>query len=363
MNSSTESNESSMKLDISEEFHKYFEIGKKHEFVMNKVEETFYDKTKGFYTSYDIKAFIEEQLKTEIYHCTNLYDTTRLQQGLAFPIGISVDCVVAHNTPHKVFNNEEITEKSVVKVDFCLHEKGRIVDSARTMTKNHIYKPLQDASLDALNEAIKMSGPDVLLSEIGKTIEEIITSYEITLSETNETFSLVPVYDVCGHNLSIFRVHNNKAVPNVHFPTYRERMKVNEIFAIEPFVTWGHNRVEYLQKSKKPDDYRNLNHYAIHWNRLESLQKHLKEEVIIADSVDFKSKKKHSMTELLKQIYKLNYTLPFSPYDQENDFYDPAVFHHYKNSYFEELPVIKTINPSVQYEKTIGITESNYIIF
>jgi len=347
---------------FTKEFQKYIEVGKKHKYIMDKVEEKFYHDKNSFQNSYEIKEFIEKHLKNEIYpDQSDLYSTARLKQGLSFPIGVNIDCKASHNTPHKIYNNEPIAESSLVKVDFGLHDTGRIIDSARTMTKNDLYKPLQNASLDALENAIKMSGPDVLLCEIGETIEEIVKSYEITVSR--ETHTIVPVFDLSGHNLSIYRVHNNKAVPNVKFPTYRERMTVDEVFAIEPFVTWGNNRVEYLKKENDAKDFKNSNHYTIYWNRIDSLQQHFKQQVIVADENGNETinSLKDPMKELLKNIYKTNYTLPFSPYDYEQ--YDPKIYSYYNNSYLEEAPVIVTQHPCAQYEKTIGITEKGFVEF
>ena len=69
----------------------------------------------------------------------------------------------------------------VMKVDFGVHVNGRIIDSAFTMHFNPRYDNLIAAVNDATNTAIKHSGVDASLGDIGAAVQEAMESYEVEL--------------------------------------------------------------------------------------------------------------------------------------------------------------------------------------
>ena len=350
--SSSSSSSSSICL-TEDEIQKYQTMGDIHVKIMNDIETKFYKKE--FTSAYEIKKEIETQIGQQ-FNLSNIYNKDRLKKGLAFPISVSVDHVAAHNTPHPTRNNTLLTENSLIKIDFGLHDTGRIIDSARTLCLTDKYKPLQEASQEALMHGIRASGPDVLLSDIGKEIEEIIKSYEIEISP-GDIQPLVPVFDLCGHNIGIFRPHNNKAVPNVHYPQYQLRMSANEIFAIEPFVTWGSHECEYVSD--------NCNHFTIPWIRLAEVQKYIKEKMYVPTNDDEIVEKANPIQQKLRELYSKHYTLPFSPYDEPNESKIDEVIQMcdcFSKSYLQPLSIVKTFNPTAQYEKTLAILENERTI-
>merc|ERR1712146_314907 len=127
---------------------------------------------------------------------------------------------------------------------------------------------LINISKEATELAIKNSGPDVILGELGGLIQEYIESKEIEID--NKILPIRSIYDLSGHNIAPYIIHVDKAVPNIRFPYY-ERMKENEVFAIETFPTTGngaifndkecnHFMIEYkhnsiIDKATKKDNY------------------------------------------------------------------------------------------------------------
>jgi methionyl aminopeptidase len=67
----------------------------------------------------------------------------------------------------------------VLKVDFGVHVKGRIVDSAFTLTWEPTWNRLLDAVKDATDTGIREAGIDVRLCDIGEAIQEVMESYEV----------------------------------------------------------------------------------------------------------------------------------------------------------------------------------------
>ena len=99
----------------------------------------------------------------------------------------------------------------MLKVDFGVHVKGRIVDSAFTLAFDHTYDKLLEAVKAATNTGIRVSiiylccafaradieqeaGIDARLGEIGGAIQETMESYEVEING-----KLVP--GKCSHSL------------------------------------------------------------------------------------------------------------------------------------------------------------------
>ena len=77
----------------------------------------------------------------------------------------------------------------------------------------------------------------MLLSEIGREIEENMRSYEIKINKKNKC--IVPVKSLCGHEINLFRIHGDKVIPNINYPIYKERIKEGEFYAVETFASTG----------------------------------------------------------------------------------------------------------------------------
>jgi methionyl aminopeptidase len=186
---------------------------------------------------YDVCCKIENELKKELNYDSN----NHLHKSIAYPIGININNCAAHWSPLND-DNSKFSKNDMIKFDFGVQIDGCIIDSAYTHIFDSKYDQLLECSKDALYMGIKNSGVDAILEDIGSSIQEVITSYEIELDGKN--YQIKPIYDLCGHNIGKYKIHNGKAVPNVKI-NYPVRMQEDEIYAIEPYCTTGSGKITY----------------------------------------------------------------------------------------------------------------------
>lgn len=145
---------------------------------------------------------------------------------LAFPAQISINNVAAHFCPTDK-DDLEIKEDDVVKLDCGVSIEGYISDNAKTINPSGKYEELVKASRDALNAALKIMIPEVELREIGKEIQEVITSYGFS-----------PIRNLSGHGLERYEIHAYPSIPN--FDTGDDSyLEEGDVVAIEPFASTG----------------------------------------------------------------------------------------------------------------------------
>ncbi|CAL6009343.1 Methionine_aminopeptidase [Hexamita inflata] len=160
--------------------------------------------------------------------------------GQAFPLGLSVNECAAHYAP--LPNDDHIvTENDIIKVDFGIHCNGYLVDSAFSMHWNPELDQIVQASREATDEAMKVAGPDVLLSELGNRVEEIICSYEYKGKNLN------PVRNLCGHMVDRYCIHSGKSIPLHRDSKSKDRMEVGEVYACETFASTGRGKITDFQ--------------------------------------------------------------------------------------------------------------------
>ena len=133
-----------------------------------------------------------------------------------------------------------------MKIDFGVAIEGNIIDSAFTVCFDERFKPLLDASKDATNSAIKISGPDARMGEIASVIEEVIKSYQLEID--GKIFPLKPIANLGGHGLGKYKVHCGNRIPNVNvnngFGDLNAKMEVGDYYALETFATTGIGKVD-----------------------------------------------------------------------------------------------------------------------
>ena len=84
---------------------------------------------KPLMTLKEIASLIETKIKDEIK-----YDPTNpLLRGVAFPTGLSLNNCAAHYTPNTNDSDIVLTKNDIIKIDFGVHVKGVIIDSAFTL--------------------------------------------------------------------------------------------------------------------------------------------------------------------------------------------------------------------------------------
>jgi methionyl aminopeptidase len=94
------------------------------------------------------------------------------------------------------------------------------------------------ASSEALEKAISVLNVDIPLSEVGRTIENTITTY-----------GYKPINNLMGHGLDRYELHSGLSVPNVGALGGKTKPKDGEVVAIEPFATNGAGHVTSGQGS------------------------------------------------------------------------------------------------------------------
>ena len=89
----------------------------------------------------------------------------------------------------------------IIKLDCGTHVDGYVTDNATTVDlRDGDNSLLLSASKMALENAIAVMGPGVSLTEVGRTVEETITS-----------LGFKPVRNLCGHGVARYTIHHRLA--------------------------------------------------------------------------------------------------------------------------------------------------------
>lgn len=153
--------------------------------------------------------------------------------GNAFPINLSINEEAAHFTP-KYNDIYLLKESDVLKIDVGVQVDGYICDGAITVNLDNKFTKQIEANELALSNAISVS-------EYGKPIEKIGATIESTLKEKGFN----PVYNLGGHGLGKYNIHDAPSIPN-HAGGSSEELKEQAI-AIEPFASNGKGKVSEAQ--------------------------------------------------------------------------------------------------------------------
>lgn len=250
--------------------------------------------------------------------------------GFAFPLGISVNEIGAHDSA--MVDDDRILKKNdIVKIDLGIHVNGCIVDSAFTMIVDgdddfiNMYNPLLESTADATYSGIRMAGPDALLKEISEEIKEVIESYEL---EDGRPISAV--WGIGGHNILPYKVHGGKLILCVpHDSQNGIRMLEDEVYAIETFASTGNGKL--TQKNICACNHFMLNDDAKFANKIERSTNSVVSWVANKNSnLPFTqlwcSEIKNSKENLNKGI-KENVIIPFPPLCDKNGTYTSQLEH------------------------------------
>ena len=185
-----------------------------------------------------------------------LVEAEGFESGIGFPTGLSINECAAHYTPN-AGDKRVLQASDVLKVDFGVHVKGRIVDSAFTLTFEPTWDPLLEAVKAATNAGIKEAGIDARLGEVGAAIQEVMESHEF--EALGKTHKVKCVQNLNGHSIERYSIHGGKSVPIVAMPNLDVKMEEGEYFAIETFGSTGRGYVtdqgecsHYARKAKLP---------------------------------------------------------------------------------------------------------------
>ena len=143
----------------------------------------------------------------------------------AFPVNVSLNDIAAHYTA--VPNDPTVVKNAdVLKIDVGVHIDGYIADTAVTVSFDSKYQDLIDIAQRALDEAIGIARSNTRVSDIGRTIEKTITKY-----------GCKPIQNLSGHSLERYTIHAGQSIPNIWTIGHSFNLSVNNVYAIEPFVT------------------------------------------------------------------------------------------------------------------------------
>ncbi|KJH49493.1 methionine aminopeptidase, type II [Dictyocaulus viviparus] len=211
----------------------------------SSLDEMYQDYRRSAEVHRQVRKYVKSWIKpgmTMIEICERLEACSRrlikengLEAGLAFPTGCSLNHVAAHYTP----NNGDTTVlqySDVCKIDYGVHVRGRLIDSAFTLHFDPKYDGLVNAVKEATNAGIREAGIDVRLCDLGEIIEEVMTSHEVELD--GRTYTVKPIRNLNGHSIGTYRIHAGKTVPIVKGGD-QTRMEENEVYAIETFGSTG----------------------------------------------------------------------------------------------------------------------------
>ncbi|MHA2083732.1 MAG: type II methionyl aminopeptidase [Candidatus Thorarchaeota archaeon] len=150
--------------------------------------------------------------------------------GLAFPCNVSINEEAAHYT--SPYGDKRVfPDKGLVKVDVGAQVNGYLSDTAATIDLDGSYEKFVVSAKEALEAAIETIRPNVRLGEVGTAIERTIHKH-----------GLKPIHQLSGHQLKQWNLHAGKNVPNIGMKM-TAKMKLGEMFAVEPFSTNGNGTV------------------------------------------------------------------------------------------------------------------------
>jgi methionyl aminopeptidase len=189
----------------------------------------------------------------ELYNFINNY-LNEHSINKAFPIGISINEIIAHDSYHKD-NKIKFNDGDLIKVDIGLEEDGNIIDSART----YIYTPL--CSKNVIMDRVSSEGDTEAVGacrEIVQNVEIFIRNEYTNNKKINIQKISTEIYNnittkgyhaldfLGGHTIEHGKVHGKKLIlnkPLTHLPVQcktlinpNDELVDGEMFAIEVFI-------------------------------------------------------------------------------------------------------------------------------
>jgi len=255
-------------------FDEYIKVGNFH----NEIKEKLRKMDLSIMSTNQINNFILNEIKNSQF-------SNNINNGIAFPVNISIDNCVCHNC---LYDDNIIGKNHIIKIDFGVHDKGYIIDSALSLhTGGEMFDEMIKTVREAINTGLKNSGPDVILGELGELIGEVIESFSY------EKFEGKSISDFCGHKIDKFLIHTKKVLPNIKVDNYKSRMCIGEVYAIEPFLSNNNNQIYY--------NYDNTTLHSINFF-----------ETIVERNEKLKRIKNEEIVNYYKDLQKKYFTLPFN---------------------------------------------------
>jgi len=197
----------------------------------------------------DIVKYIELRIDqlTKKYLDDNSIDYS-LPHGKAFPVGINLNYVAAHWSPLTDNDQTIISKSDVVTIDYGIHFDGYILDAAFSFAYDEKHRQLLECGLVACQETAK-------LAKVGEQIYTLSSNIIKTVKKYN--YSLI--YDLCGHQIGQYKIHNGFVVPNCDI-NLNKKISVGDLFTIEPFISTSDGNIEYTN---------DISHYMFNYHKLD----------------------------------------------------------------------------------------------
>jgi len=136
---------------------------------------------------------------------------------------ISVNDEVVHGVP----GPRVIQSGDVVKIDVTAELDGYIADAAvtaivgpgTTQSRNLVH-----CARSAFKHAVKVAGPGVRVSELGRAVEAEV-----------QRWGHAVIHDMCGHGVGR-ALHEKPSVPNFYSPFTPGRLEEGLVIALEPII-------------------------------------------------------------------------------------------------------------------------------
>ena len=144
----------------------------------------------------------------------------------AFPVNLSLNDEAAHYTPVPG-DDRKIGLSDVIKIDIGVHVDGYIGDTAYTVSLDGKYANMIEAAKEALEKALPMCTPGMMVDDISGVIEDAIKNR-----------GYLPVVNLTGHGLKQWEGHAEPTIHNTKIG-YGYELSEGEVIAIEPFATDG----------------------------------------------------------------------------------------------------------------------------
>jgi methionyl aminopeptidase len=137
----------------------------------------------------------------------------------------SVNDVIVHGIPRE---DEILRDGDIINVDITAEYKGFHGDASRMFMIGNVRpraREMVNACLDALNSAIAVCAPGVALSEIGRTIEEVVKPHGFSISQ-----------DFIGHGIGKV-MHDDPQIYHWYDKKFDNvKMVPGLVFTIEPII-------------------------------------------------------------------------------------------------------------------------------
>lgn len=179
-------------------------------------------------TTREIDSVVENEI---LRH--NMIPAFKGYNGFPASTCVSVNEEVVHGIP----SDRTVTEGDIVSIDVGSIYRGYYSDAARTYTVGSVSEEaakLIEVTERSFFEGLKYCRPGYRLTDISAAIQAYVE---------NNGFSVVK--DFVGHGIGR-HMHEEPQIPNYGRPGRGPRLAAGMVFAIEPMVNEGTDRIEIL---------------------------------------------------------------------------------------------------------------------